>query len=126
MVLGLLWEVIIFTLFPFISESLRLSHVGVVNAPFPYVTRGPYGMAESKAWPAQDLGAGAYRYWGAAPVDVAARDTARCLDAMELILRTQCSPAETAAILVEPVLGEGGYIPCPPGYLKGLREICDR
>lgn len=28
--------------------------------------------------------------------------------------------------MVEPVLGEGGYLPCPPGYLKGLRDICDR
>ena len=99
---------------------------GVAHTQFPYLSRGPYGMGESKAWPAQNLSPEGYQYWGAAPPDVAARDTARCLDSLELLLRTQCSPAETAAVLVEPVLGEGGYLPCPPGYLKGLREICDR
>lgn len=83
-------------------------------------------MAESSKWPKQDLTPENFQYWGAAPADVAARDTARCLDALELLLRTQCSPAETAAVLLEPVLGEGGYVPCPPGYLKGIRDICDR
>jgi 4-aminobutyrate aminotransferase len=35
------------------------------------------------------------------------------------------SPEEVAAIVVEPVQGEGGYIPAPPGFLAGLRSICD-
>ncbi len=30
-----------------------------------------------------------------------------------------------AGILFEPVQGEGGVIPAPPGFLKGLRELCD-
>lgn len=50
----------------------------------------------------------------------------RCLDSLELMLRTQTSPTETAAIILEPVLGEGGYVPCPPGYLLGLQNICKR
>jgi 4-aminobutyrate aminotransferase len=49
-----------------------------------------------------------------------------CLAAIEEILVSQTSPAETAAILIEPVLGEGGYVPPPVSFMKGLREIADR
>ncbi|RKX91788.1 MAG: aspartate aminotransferase family protein [Spirochaetes bacterium] len=41
------------------------------------------------------------------------------------LLASQSSPEETAAIIVEPVLGEGGYIIPPKGFLKSLRKICD-
>jgi len=47
------------------------------------------------------------------------------LDQVRFLLRSQTAPDETAAILVEPVLGEGGYIVPSPAFLKGLREICD-
>jgi 4-aminobutyrate aminotransferase len=30
-----------------------------------------------------------------------------------------------AAMLIEPILGEGGYVPAPPGFLAGLRQMCD-
>jgi acetylornithine/N-succinyldiaminopimelate aminotransferase len=33
--------------------------------------------------------------------------------------------ADVAAILVEPVQGEGGVLPAPPGFLRGLRALCD-
>jgi 4-aminobutyrate aminotransferase len=49
-----------------------------------------------------------------------------CLAAVEELLLSQTSPAETAAILIEPVLGEGGYVVPPADFLKGLREICDK
>lgn len=33
--------------------------------------------------------------------------------------------AETVAVMLEPVQGEGGVNPCPPGFLEGLRALCD-
>jgi predicted acetylornithine/succinylornithine family transaminase len=32
---------------------------------------------------------------------------------------------ETSAVLLEPVLGEGGVVPAPPGYLEAARKVCD-
>jgi len=48
------------------------------------------------------------------------------LEALEELLVSQIAPSDVAAILIEPVLGEGGYVPPPSGFLKGLREICDK
>lgn len=49
-----------------------------------------------------------------------------CLKQLDLVLHSQSAPDETAAIVIEPVLGEGGYVPSPPGFLKELRQICDQ
>jgi len=98
---------------------------GVNVMPFPYLSQGPFRETKSSKWPTQDLGEN-YQYWGNAPAQVAAGDTERCLEQLELLLATQTSPSETAAVLLEPVQGEGGYIPCPPEYLAGLRKICDK
>ena len=49
-----------------------------------------------------------------------------CLRELEFILKSQTAPHETAAIVVEPVLGEGGYVVPPAGFLQGLRALCDR
>jgi 4-aminobutyrate aminotransferase len=46
------------------------------------------------------------------------------LDALHRLLHTQTAPSETAAIVMEPVLGEGGYIPAPAHYVQGVRSIC--
>jgi 4-aminobutyrate aminotransferase len=49
------------------------------------------------------------------------------LDYIENVLFTCNVPAdEVAAILVEPIQGEGGYLVPPDGFLQGLRELCDR
>jgi 4-aminobutyrate aminotransferase len=52
--------------------------------------------------------------------------TARALAGVNHLFKSQTPPEDTAAMLVEPVLGEGGYVPAPDSYLRGLREICDR
>ena len=46
-------------------------------------------------------------------------------DAIHFILKTQSAPSETAAIVVEPVLGEGGYVVPPKSFLEELRKTCD-
>ncbi|KAJ7691633.1 acetylornithine aminotransferase [Mycena rosella] len=50
----------------------------------------------------------------------------QCLYQLDLLLAQQTAPADTAAIIVEPVLGEGGYVPAPPAFLAGLRAVCDK
>ena len=52
------------------------------------------------------------------------------LDLPTMVIRrglnvTPPKPEEVAAIVVEAVQGEGGYVPAPEGFLKGLRRICD-
>jgi len=41
------------------------------------------------------------------------------------LFKTTTPPEEVAAIVVEAVQGEGGYVPAPKGFLQGLRRICD-
>jgi 4-aminobutyrate aminotransferase len=48
----------------------------------------------------------------------------RALTALHHLLLAQTAPGETAAMVLEPVLGEGGYIPAPAAFLRGVREIC--
>jgi 4-aminobutyrate aminotransferase len=45
---------------------------------------------------------------------------------LDYILQTLTSPADTAAFVVEPVLGEGGYVPANDRFFAGLRERADR
>ncbi|MDO5629088.1 MAG: aminotransferase class III-fold pyridoxal phosphate-dependent enzyme [Mobilicoccus sp.] len=71
---------------------------GVHMSPFPYAYR--YGWDEQTA------------------VDFA-------LTELDYLLATRTAPADTAAFLIEPALGDGGYIPTPPAFLEGLRERAD-
>ncbi|KAG6333337.1 hypothetical protein ID866_5754 [Astraeus odoratus] len=45
---------------------------------------------------------------------------------LDLVLKQQTVPHDTAAIIIEPVLGEGGYVPAPSTFLRGLRDVCDK
>ncbi len=71
---------------------------GIFVAPFPYAYR--YGWDEGTT------------------VDY-------CLKELKLLLKSQTAPEETAAIVIESVLGEGGYVPPPARFMQELRELCD-
>jgi len=48
------------------------------------------------------------------------------LDAIEHIFKVDIEPAKVAAIIVEPVMGEGGFYIAPPEFLQALRKLCDQ
>jgi len=74
---------------------------GVHFAPFPYVLRNPTGRDAEAA-------------------------IAYSLAGIEEIFATLVYPDDVAAFLVEPILGEGGYVVPPDGFLPALRELADR
>ena len=47
------------------------------------------------------------------------------LDALEHIFKYDIEPARVAAIIIEPVMGEGGFYIAPPEFLQALRKLCD-
>jgi len=48
------------------------------------------------------------------------------LDAIEQLFKSDIDPAQVAAIVIEPVQGEGGFYIAPPEFLRALRALCDR
>jgi 4-aminobutyrate aminotransferase/(S)-3-amino-2-methylpropionate transaminase len=71
----------------------------VYRAPFPY----PYRMNMS-------------------PQDA----SAYCIEELERMFIGEVAPDQVAAIVIEPVQGEGGFMVAPPGFLKALKAICDK
>jgi len=75
---------------------------GVFHAPFPNTYRGAYGVRPESA-------------------------AADCLGYIENeLFRRRVDPEEVAAIFIEPIQGEGGYLPAPAEFLRGLEQICRR
>ncbi len=73
---------------------------GIYRAEFPYLYRKPKGMSEADAF------------------DFYVESIYKVFE--------QCAPAEDiAAIVVEPLQGEGGFIPAPVEWVKAVRKICD-
>ncbi len=73
---------------------------GVYRAEYPYLYRKPSGMTEKEA----------IKYY---------------IDSIYKVFE-ECSPADyIAAIVVEPLQGEGGFIPAPIEWIKAVRKICD-
>jgi 4-aminobutyrate aminotransferase len=54
-----------------------------------------------------------------------ARATEVSLERLRSMLSSVVPAASVAAIFIEPVLGEGGYLPAPVAFLRGLRQLCD-
>ncbi len=73
---------------------------GVFHTPFPDTYRGTYGVRPECA-------------------------SADCLSYLENeLFRRRVDPDEVAAIFIEPIQGEGGYLPAPADFLQGLQRIC--
>src|SRR6476661_3929688 len=51
--------------------------------------------------------------------------TEDALHGLELLFKQDVDPQEVACIVLEPVQGEGGFIPMPPEFVHALRELCD-
>jgi 4-aminobutyrate aminotransferase len=51
-------------------------------------------------------------------------EVARALRGVDHLLKSMTAPEETAAMILEPVLGEGGYVPAPAKFIQGLVERC--
>jgi len=47
------------------------------------------------------------------------------LKALDHLFKSEIDPARVAAMIIEPVLGEGGFYIAPPEYLRALRKLCD-
>lgn len=73
---------------------------GVFHMPFPDTYRGTFGIRPEQA-------------------------SADCLSYLENeLFRRRVDPDEVAGIFIEPIQGEGGYLPAPPEFLQGLQAIC--
>jgi 4-aminobutyrate aminotransferase/(S)-3-amino-2-methylpropionate transaminase len=48
------------------------------------------------------------------------------LDALQQLFKSDIEPEKVAAIIIEPVQGEGGFYPVPDGFLASLRALCDQ
>ena len=49
-----------------------------------------------------------------------------CLEHVERFFVTECDPSNIAAMVIEPVQGEGGFVVPPPEFLPGLKSICEK
>ncbi|WP_428410123.1 4-aminobutyrate--2-oxoglutarate transaminase [Hyphococcus sp.] len=60
------------------------------------------------------------------PVPYHGVSVADALRALDMLFKTDVAPEDCAAIIIEPVQGEGGFYPAPDAFMTALREICDK
>src|ERR1700676_2545835 len=60
------------------------------------------------------------------PYEYRGWNTERALASLESLFDSEVSPKRVAAMIIEPVLGEGGFVPAPPDFLRRLRELTAR
>lgn len=60
------------------------------------------------------------------PYEYRGWDGERAIEGLLELFEQQCAPERVAAVIVEPVLGEGGFVPAPPGFLQAVRELTAR
>lgn len=60
------------------------------------------------------------------PVTYHGVTTEHSLEALEHVFKYDIEPTRVAAIIIEPVLGEGGFYAAPPEFMKALRALCDK
>ena len=65
-------------------------------------------------------------YRAPAPYAYRGVSTDDALTGLELLFKKEVDPASVACVVLEPVQGEGGFIPMPADFLVGLRAVCDR
>ncbi|WP_208348892.1 4-aminobutyrate--2-oxoglutarate transaminase [Pseudaestuariivita rosea] len=59
------------------------------------------------------------------PIDLHGVSTQTAMDAIGQLFKTDLDPSRVAAIIFEPVQGEGGFYPAPADLVKGIRDLCD-
>jgi 4-aminobutyrate aminotransferase/4-aminobutyrate aminotransferase/(S)-3-amino-2-methylpropionate transaminase len=65
-------------------------------------------------------------YRAPAPYAYRGVDTEAALAGLDLLFKQDVDPSEVACMVLEPVQGEGGFIPMPAEFVRGLKERCER
>ena len=52
--------------------------------------------------------------------------TAFCIQELERMFVGEVAPDQVAAVIIEPVQGEGGFMVAPPGFLRALKAVCEK
>lgn len=83
-------------------------------------------LTGKKAYYAQNFGPFAPDVYHAPfPYEYRGTSVQAAVEGLHELFRTTVDPSRVAAIILEPVLGEGGFLPAPAEFLRALRQVCD-